>query len=179
MVALIKGHPVCNSGAFALQKELPEGTVAVGALNLSAEVPIRFPWRKRLQEWVLKAWEVVTLYVILLNFSFICISHTRALQVVYISDERALQEFSIEPAVDLCAGNARHYPIPGVLTLRGGAREAVIMHIYLRSQQRGSVVVFRGFMFAESVERDWYSLFDGYVCQPDVPQEAWPGITLR
>lgn len=53
------------------------------------------------------------------------------------------------------------------------------MHVYMRSQQRGSAVVFRGFMFAESVERDWYSLMDGYVCQPDVPQDAWPGITLR
>ena len=58
----------------------------------------------------------------------------------------------------LSAGSVRHFPIPGVLTLQGGAREAVIMHVYLRSQPRGDVVVFRGFMFAESVERDWYSL---------------------
>ena len=56
------------------------------------------------------------------------------------------------------AGSVRHFPIPGVLTLQGGAREAVIMHVYLRSQRRGDAVVFRGFMFAESVERDWYSL---------------------
>ncbi|KAK9822188.1 hypothetical protein WJX81_008625 [Elliptochloris bilobata] len=76
-------------------------------------------------------------------------------------------------------GNVRHYPIPGVLTLRGGEREAVVMHVYIRSQARGDAVVFRGFMFAESMERDWYSLLDGYVCQPDVPQDAWPGITLR
>ena len=79
----------------------------------------------------------------------------------------------------LSAGSVRHFPIPGVLTLQGGAREAVIMHVYLRSQPRGDVVVFRGFMFAESVERDWYSLLDGYVCQPDVSQDAWPGIVLR
>ena len=80
----------------------------------------------------------------------------------------------------LChAGNVRHYPISGVITIRGGEKEAVLMHVYIRSQQRGDSVVFRGFMFAESVERDWYSLLDGYVCQPDVPKELWPGITLR
>ena len=49
----------------------------------------------------------------------------------------------------------------------------------MRSQQRGDAVVFRGFMFAESMQRDWYSLYDGYVCQPDVAQEAWAGIMLR
>ena len=53
------------------------------------------------------------------------------------------------------------------------------MHVYICSQPRGDAVVVRGFMFAESMERDWYSLLDGYVCQPDVPQDAWPGITLR
>ena len=53
------------------------------------------------------------------------------------------------------------------------------MHVYIRSQQRGSTVAVRGFMFAESAERQWYSYDDGYVCQPDVAQEAWPGITLR
>ena len=37
------------------------------------------------------------------------------------------------------------------------------MHVYLRSQPRGDVVVFRGFMFAESVERDWYSLLVSFI----------------
>ncbi len=77
------------------------------------------------------------------------------------------------------AGSVRHYAIPGVLTIRGGAREAVVMHVYIRSQQQGEAVEFRGFMFAEIVEREWYSWLDGYVCQPDVPRDAWPGITLK
>ena len=51
--------------------------------------------------------------------------------------------------------------------------------VYIRSLQTADALSFRGFMFAESMERDWYSLLDGYVCQPDVPQEAWPGIALR
>ena len=53
------------------------------------------------------------------------------------------------------------------------------MHVYIRSRRQGKSVEFRGFMFAESVEREWYSWLDGYVCQPDVPQDAWPGIALR
>jgi hypothetical protein len=51
--------------------------------------------------------------------------------------------------------------------------------VYIRSLQTADALSFRGFMFAESTERDWYSLMDGYVCQPDVPHEAWPGIALR
>lgn len=73
----------------------------------------------------------------------------------------------------------RYYPFPGVLTRRDGEREAVVMHVYIKSQLQGDAMLFRGLMFAESAERDWYSLLDGYVCQPDVPQEAWPGISLR
>ena len=53
------------------------------------------------------------------------------------------------------------------------------MHIYMRTRQVEDTALLRGFMFAESREREWYSLLDGYVCQPDVPREAWPGITLR
>ena len=53
------------------------------------------------------------------------------------------------------------------------------MHVYIRSKQEGDMVIFRGFMFAESLERDWYSLLDGYVCQPDVDKADWPGIALR
>lgn len=53
------------------------------------------------------------------------------------------------------------------------------MHVYIRSLPRGSMMAVRGFMFAESVERQWYSYDDGYVCQPDVAQEQFPGISLR
>ena len=53
------------------------------------------------------------------------------------------------------------------------------MHVYIRSQQAGETVLLRRFMFADSLERDWYSVLDGYVCQPDVPREAWPGERLR
>ena len=77
------------------------------------------------------------------------------------------------------AGTVRHYIFPGLLTVRSGEREAVVMHVYIKSQQQGSTVVVRGFMFAESVERQWYSYEDGYVCQPDISQDAWPGISLR
>jgi hypothetical protein len=73
----------------------------------------------------------------------------------------------------------RYYSLPGVLTRRGGAPEDVVMHVYLKSQPRGGVMVLRGFMFAESAEHDWHSLVDGSVCEPDVAPEAWPGITLR
>jgi len=73
----------------------------------------------------------------------------------------------------------RYYSLPGELTRRGGAPEDVVMHVYLKCQPRGGVMVFRGFMFAESAEHDWYSLVRGSVCQPDVAPGAWPGITLR
>ena len=36
-----------------------------------------------------------------------------------------------------------------------------------------------GFMFAESVERLWYSLGETYICQPYFERPAYPGISLR
>ncbi len=84
--------------------------------------------------------------------------------------------------VAVCAsasGTVQHYPVPGLVPMRGGGEEAVVMHVYIRTQQAGETVLLRGFMFADSLERDWYSLLDGYVCQPDVPREAWPGVRLR
>ena len=36
-----------------------------------------------------------------------------------------------------------------------------------------------GFMFAESVERQWVSLKDTYICQPYFEKESYPGILLR
>lgn len=53
------------------------------------------------------------------------------------------------------------------------------MHIYIKSAFRRGIVLFRGFMFAESTERNWYSYLDGYVCQPDVAPESWPGLLVQ
>lgn len=54
------------------------------------------------------------------------------------------------------------------------------MHVYIKSLAKGGgKLAFRGVMFAESVERDWYSYLDGYVCQPDVAHEHWPGVFVR
>lgn len=83
------------------------------------------------------------------------------------------------PLLSVCAGNLWHYPIPGTLALRDGGKEAVVLHLHVRSQQRGNATIFRGFMFAMSLDRNWFSLDDGYVCQPDIPEDTWPGITLR
>ena len=77
------------------------------------------------------------------------------------------------------AGSARRYAIPGLITVRGGKQEAVVMHVYIRSQWKGGAVEVRGFMFAESMKRGWYTWLDNYVCQANVPQGKWPGITLR
>ena len=77
------------------------------------------------------------------------------------------------------AGNVRRYAIPGLITVHGGKQEAVVMHVYIRSQWKKGAVEVRGFMFAESIKREWYSWLDNYTCQPNVPQGKWPGITLR
>lgn len=53
------------------------------------------------------------------------------------------------------------------------------MHVYIKSAFRSGKVLLRGFMFAESTERNWYSLLDGYVCQPDVAPESWPRLLVR
>ncbi len=78
-----------------------------------------------------------------------------------------------------CAGTVRHFAFAGLVQVQNGTREAVLMHVYLKSIVKPGKVAFRGVMFAESVERDWYSLLDGYVCQPDVAHEDWPGIFVR
>ena len=77
------------------------------------------------------------------------------------------------------AGNVRHIPFSGKVHVQNGLQEAVTMHVYIKSVISGGRASFRGFMFAESVERDWFSYLDGYVCQPDVAHADWPGIFVR
>ena len=77
------------------------------------------------------------------------------------------------------AGNVRHFPFSGKVQVQNGSQEAVTMHVYIKSVVAGGRASFRGFMFAESVERDWFSYLDGYVCQPDVAHADWPGIFVR
>ena len=77
------------------------------------------------------------------------------------------------------AGNVRHFPFSGKVQVQNGSQEAVTMHVYIKSVVSGGRASFRGFMFAESVERDWFSYLDGYVCQPDVAHADWPSIFVR
>lgn len=53
------------------------------------------------------------------------------------------------------------------------------MHVYIKSAWKRGKVALRGFMFAESAEREWFSYLGGYMCQPDVAQESWPGLFVR
>ncbi|KAK9833478.1 hypothetical protein WJX81_008427 [Elliptochloris bilobata] len=75
-------------------------------------------------------------------------------------------------------GIVRHFQLPGKFPSGTGV-EHVIMHVYIKALQTSEGVTFRGFMFAESVERQWYSLEDTYMCQPFFERASYPGIQLR
>lgn len=71
------------------------------------------------------------------------------------------------------------YEIPGVIELENGAREAVVIHLYLKGLQTGNVVTFRGSMFAESAEWEWYNWGGTGLCQPQITANWWPRVFFR
>lgn len=73
----------------------------------------------------------------------------------------------------------RHFPFAGFVQVQNGSKEFVVMHVYIKSAWKRGKVALRGFMFAESAEREWYSYLGGYMCQPDVAQESWPVLFVR
>lgn len=73
----------------------------------------------------------------------------------------------------------KHFAFAGLVAVQNDSDEAVTMHVYIKSLVEEGKVVFRGVMFAESSERDWWSYLDGYMCQPDVARENWPGLFVR
>lgn len=71
------------------------------------------------------------------------------------------------------------YEIPGVIELENGAREAVVIHLYLKGLQTGDVVTYRGSMFAESAEWEWYNWGGTGLCQPQITANWWPRVFFR
>ena len=71
------------------------------------------------------------------------------------------------------------YEIPGVIELENGAREAVVIHLYLKGLQTGNVVTYRGSMFAESAEWEWYNWGGTGLCQPQITANWWPRVFFR
>lgn len=71
------------------------------------------------------------------------------------------------------------YEIPGVIELESGAREAVVIHLYLKGLQKGDTVTYRGSMFAESAEWEWYNWGGTGLCQPQITANWWPRVFFR
>ena len=71
------------------------------------------------------------------------------------------------------------YEIPGVIELENGAREAVVIHLYLKGLQSGDTVTYRGSMFAESAEWEWYNWGGTGLCQPQITANWWPRVFFR
>ena len=71
------------------------------------------------------------------------------------------------------------YEIPGVIELENGAREAVVIHLYLKGLQNGDTVTYRGSMFAESAEWEWYNWGGTGLCQPQITANWWPRVYFR
>ena len=71
------------------------------------------------------------------------------------------------------------YEIPGVIELENGAREAVVIHLYLKGLQNGDTVTYRGSMFAESAEWEWYNWGGTGLCQPQITANWWPRVFFR
>ncbi len=81
-----------------------------------------------------------------------------AMQHIYRVLKLSVPSYLLKTTV-LVAGSVRHFPFPGQVQVQNGSKEAVVMHIYIKSAFRRGKVLLRGFMFAESAERDWYHCF--------------------
>jgi len=71
------------------------------------------------------------------------------------------------------------FVFPGVITLADGQFEAVLLYLYVKGLREGGSTTFRGFLFAQSVERAWYNWGETGLCQPYVAKAWLPRIYLR
>ena len=71
------------------------------------------------------------------------------------------------------------FHIPGVIDLSYKGREAVVLHVYLKSLATAQTVRWRGFVFAESIEREYYNYGQTELSQPPLMRDWKLHMYLR
>lgn len=67
----------------------------------------------------------------------------------------------------------------GVIDVGDREREPAMLNLYLKGMRHAEHTVFRGFLFLESAEHDWYNWGGTGLCMPQVALEWLPRVFLR
>ncbi len=60
-----------------------------------------------------------------------------------------------------------------------GKREPALLYLYLKGMRNADSTTFRGFMFLESADHEWYNWGGTGLCMPQVAMEWLPRIFFR
>ena len=69
--------------------------------------------------------------------------------------------------------------LAGVLRLEDGREEPAVLYLYLKGMKHADVTTFRGFMFLESADREWYNWGGTGLCMPQIAWEWLPRVFFR
>lgn len=69
--------------------------------------------------------------------------------------------------------------LAGVLELDDGREEPAALYLYLKGMKHAEVTTFRGFMFLESADHEWYNWGGTGLCMPQIAWEWLPRVFFR
>lgn len=67
----------------------------------------------------------------------------------------------------------------GVLDAGEGKEEPAVLYMYLKAMKHADVTTFRGFMFLESADHEWYNWGGTGLCMPQVAIDWLPRVFMR
>jgi hypothetical protein len=67
----------------------------------------------------------------------------------------------------------------GVVDAGDGRREPAIMYLYLKAMRHTEATTFRGFLFLESADHEWYNWGGTGLCMPQVAIDWLPRVFFR
>ena len=69
--------------------------------------------------------------------------------------------------------------LAGVVNAGDGRKEAALLYLYLKGMKHAESTTFRGFMFLESADHEWYNWGGTGLCMPQVAMGWLPRIFFR
>ena len=69
--------------------------------------------------------------------------------------------------------------LAGVVDAGDGKREPALLYLYLKGMRSADSTTFRGFMFLESADHEWYNWGGTGLCMPQVAMEWLPRLFFR
>lgn len=69
--------------------------------------------------------------------------------------------------------------LSGVLDMGEGKREPAMLYLFLKAMRHAEATTYRGFMFLESANHEWYNWGGTGLCMPQIAIDWLPRVIFR